>query len=272
MAEAISSRFTEFVHDTANAPWKLWVEPFRIAPKIYYVGNLWVGVFLVQYEEGLIVIDTAVFENLYLTLEAIRKLGFDPHQIRHIMLTHCHCDHAYGAKALHELTGAPIWLSREDAQFRTSPANLEMGTQFRYLPYEVDRFYDSPAVMEFGSVKIQTLLTPGHTPGTTSFLITSPDEHGHTLTAGIHGGVGPMSMKDEYLEKYGLSKDLRRSFIESTEKLKQFHVDITIPSHPSHGNFWGRRSKDPMDYSGFLDPEEWNRFLETRIQFIRDLG
>lgn len=273
MAEAVSNRFSEFVHDTANAPWKLWVDPFRIAPNIYYVGNEWVGIFLVSYEGGLIIIDTAVHENLYLTLEAIRKLGFDPYQIKHIMLTHCHCDHAYGARALHELTGAPIWLSHEDAEFRTSPANTEMGLEFRLIPYEVDQYYDNSTVMEFGSVKIQTFLTPGHTPGTTSFLITSPSENGKPITAGLHGGVGPMTMSDSYLNKYGLSKDLRHQFLETTESLKQFHVDIAIPSHPSHGNnFFAKRGDDPMDYSKFIDPEEWNKFLDIRMKFVRDLG
>lgn len=272
MAEAVSNRFDEFVNQSANAPWKLWVDPFRVAPNIYYVGNEWVGIFLVDYKEGLILIDSGVYENVYLTLEAVRKLGFDPYKINHIMLTHCHSDHAFGAPALSALTGAAIWLSREDAAFRDSHANEAMNLGFRSIPYEVNRFYGSPAAMEFGPVTIRTFLTPGHTPGTTSFFITSTGEDGRPLTAAIHGGVGPMTMKTSFLDKYGLPRELRRTFIDTAQRLKQFHVDITLPSHPSHGNrFWEKRGKNHMDYSNFVAPEEWSAFLDLRAKFIQEL-
>lgn len=272
MGEAVSKNFNKYVDYSAHAPWKLKVEPFRVAPAVYYVGNEWVGAFLIDTRtEGLILIDACMFENVYLTIEMIRELGFDPKDISHIMLTHCHMDHTGGVKALQELSGAKIWMSAQDDRFKDEPANYELNLDFFVPPYEVDMHYDDSNPMQFGDVTIQTVLTPGHTPGTTSFFITSPDEKGTMLTSAIHGGVGPMTMKKEYLEKYGLPLTLPQQFIDGCEKLKTYHVDIAIPSHPAHGNLFTRKGKNSMDYKELIDENQWQEFLETRIQFIKEM-
>ena len=272
MGEAVSKNFNKYVEYSAHAPWKLKVEPFRLAPSIYYVGNEWVGAFLVDAkEDGLILIDTCVFENVYLTIEMICELGYDPKKIRHIMLTHCHVDHAGGAKALQELSGAKIWLSEQDDQFKDEPANYEMDSTFYVPPYKVDEYYDDNRVLHFGDVTIQTVLTPGHTPGTTSFFITSPDEEGKMLVSAVHGGVGPLTMQKDYLEKYDLPRDLPQQFIDGCRRLKEYHVDIAIPSHPAHGNLFQRRSEDPQNYKVLIDEKMWPEFLDSRIEFVEKM-
>ena len=272
MGEAVSSKFNQYVEYTARAPWKLAVKPFRVAPDIFFIGNEWVGSYLISTEEGLIMVDTCLFENLYLTLESIHELGFDPKNIRHILLSHCHADHVGGAGAIHELTGAKIWMSRIDAGFKDNPANTEMDDVFYVPPYRVDAFYDDEVPMRFGSIEIRTCLTPGHTPGTTSFLISGPDESGKILTAGMHGGVGPLTMREEYIKKYGLPENLRQQFVEGCEELKKINVDITLPSHPAHGELLSKRPSDPDDYHPFVNKDNWGAFLESRIGFIREPG
>ena len=272
MGEAVSKNFNQYVEYSAHAPWKLKVEPFRLAPSIYYVGNEWVGAFLIDTKtEGLILIDSCVFENVYLTIEMIWELGFDPKEIRHIMLTHCHVDHTGGARALQELSGAEIWMSEIDDRFKDHPANYEMNGILYVPPYEVNRHYDDSQLIRLGDVTIQTILTPGHTPGTTSFFITSPDENGQPLVAAIHGGVGPMTMKRDYLEKYSLPQNLPRQFIEGCRMLKEYHVDIAIPSHPGHGNLFQRKAENPNDYRSLIDRQQWGDFLESRIRFVQDM-
>lgn len=270
MGEAVSKKFNQYVEYTARAPWKLAVRPFRVAPDMYFIGNEWVGSYLINTGEGMILLDTCLFENLYLTLESIRELGFNPENISHILLSHCHVDHVGGARAIKELSGAKIWMSKIDADFKDHPANTEMDSMFYVPPYEVDEFYDDSKPISVGRVQIQTCLTPGHTPGTTSFLVSSRDEQGHELVAGMHGGVGPMTMADDYLQKYNLP-NLRGQFIEGCERLKKLKVDIMIPSHPAHGDLLNRRSTDRSDYHSFVNPDLWGEFLESRIRFVREL-
>ena len=71
---------------------------------------------------------------------------------------------------------------------------------------------------------------------------------------GLHGGVGPNTMTDAYFEKFGVDKGLRQRFIDDCDKLKAVHVDITVPSHPAHGDLMSRISPDPMDYTPLVDP------------------
>jgi len=266
----ITNLFIEGSRYTSTAPWMIAVKPFRVAPRVYFVGNSYVSAYLVDTEEGLILLDSVMFGNVYLTLESIRTLGFDPFDLKHIMLSHCHHDHDGGAEAISKYTGAEIWLSAIDAEFKTFTDKAEENRNFYSPHYVATRFYDDSKPMPFGSVTIQTYLTPAHTPGTTSFLITSAGEDGKPLTAAMHGGPGPISVNEEYMAKHNLTMDdLRKQFLEDGyEKLKPLHVDIELPSHPPMGDMLERVPEDRMDYSPFIDPEAWLKFLDARIPKI----
>ena len=94
------------VHNSVIHPWDYIVEPFPVADHVYYVGNRWVGSYLLDSGEGLILIDCAMPQTLYLLLDGIRSLGYDPHDIRLLLISHAHYDHAGAAEALRRYTGA----------------------------------------------------------------------------------------------------------------------------------------------------------------------
>lgn len=271
MADAVTKNVEQVWWNAGNAPWNLKKDPFRLAPRVYYVGNTWVGAFLVDTPEGLILIDTTVFEDVYQVIESIWELGFDPRNIKHVFLTHCHIDHAGGVNQIVSISGAKVWISKEDYDFRNEKANTDLGNLFKVVDFSADEFFSDDRVLTFGDVTVKTILTPGHTPGTTSFFITVPDEKGGSLVVGLHGGVGPNTMNDAYFEKYGQDKGLRRRFIEDCEKLKSIHVDIAVPSHPAHGDLFAHMGNDPMDYSSLIDPSEWAKFLDIRKGFAQQL-
>lgn len=270
MAEAVTKGFHSMVYLTAHEPWELQVTPFRVGPRAYYVGNKWVGAYLIDCKEGLILIDTMTSETVYLLFESIRTLGFDPHDIKHILLSHCHCDHVNGARMLQEYSGATVWLSQIDYEFIDHPANVEMDDTFRVIPYRVDSFYDDKKPIHLGDVTVRTRLTPGHTPGTTSFFIDMPDESGNILTMAMHGGVGVLTFTPDYIEKYGLDETLGKRFLDDCEDMKKIHVDITVPSHPAHFELFEHCPEDRNDYKPFVNESAWVKFLETRIQFTKD--
>ena len=229
------------------------------------------GSYLIDTGAGLILIDTTIFETVYLVLEAIYDLGYQPRDIRHILLTHCHVDHSGGVNQIRAISGATVWQSKEDTEFMRRRANLELGDDFKIVDYTVDQFYDDHEPIRLGNVEIRTLLTPGHTPGTTSFFITVPDDKGGTLVVGLHGGVGTNTMTDTYYQKFGEDRSLRKRFIEDCDRLKSIHVDITISGHPAQGNLMGRLGDDLMDYTPLIDPEMWPQFLGKWKQHAEDL-
>lgn len=271
MSEHVKITPMNIVDDSRNQPWKVAIDPFRVAPRVYYVGNRWVGSFLVETSEGLALIDTAVMETLYLLLDSIRKLGFDPSDIKKIFLTHAHMDHDGAARALKELTGARIYLAREDDEWRKRPEADMSDTGFKIVPYDVDQYYHDGEPIVMGDVTIRTRLSAGHTPGTTSFFVEMKDEDGKPVVWGMHGGVGVNTMNTEYLSKVHLPLSLQKEFFKGCEEMKSIHVDVCTPSHPSHSDMLERIPEDPMDYSSFVDEKKWPAFLEERAESLRKI-
>lgn len=254
---------------TRDCPWETSITPFRVAPHIYYVGNLFVGSFLIGTTEGLALIDTTVFETVYMLLESIRSLGFDPRDIKKIFLSHAHMDHDGGARCLKELSGAEIYLAREDDEWRKRPEADMSGEGFKIIPYEVDHYYDDNTPVVMGDVTIHTRLSAGHTPGCTSFFVDVKDEKGEKLTWGMHGGVGVNTMNTEYLNRVHLPLSLQEDFLQGCEEMKRIHVDICTPSHPSHSNMLELVPQDRKDYRPFVDETKWESFLTERAGAFR---
>ena len=74
------------VEDVCARPWAYAVHPFSITPTLSYVGNSWVSIYLIDTGDGLILIDAGMPQMTYLTLENIRVLGYDPHDIKLLLL------------------------------------------------------------------------------------------------------------------------------------------------------------------------------------------
>lgn len=267
---AVSS--ASIIQATSNAPWDVYVRPFLITDQLYYIGNLWVGAYLIDTTDGLILLDTMCAETAYLMVDSIYRLGYKPEQIRYILLSHAHIDHEGGAQMLKKLSGAKIYLSREDDAFRrdkraqSASASRPTDVSFRYYDFDVDRYYDDNTPIVLGNVTIRTRLTPGHTPGVTTFFIRICPEGKKPVTAAMHGGVGVLTMSDLYFEQSGLSPSLRTRFVKDCDAMKSEQVDICLPSHPAHypGDFFTLSRMKKGGKPALQDPGAWKRFLEER--------
>ncbi len=90
-----------------------------------------------------------------------------------ILLTHSHIDHIGGLPAIRRRIAAPLAVHKADNQ--------------PWLPFAPDRLLNHGAIFEIGKLKIQTIYTPGHTPGSTSFKIGKYLLAGDTLFPGGPG-------------------------------------------------------------------------------------
>lgn len=260
----------------AYRPWTLAVAPFQVAPHTWYVaGQSWVGCYLIDTGEGLILIDTAIPESLYLLVDSIYKVGYKPGDIKKILLSHAHFDHIGAAGALKELTGARIYMSKEDAKFmRACPEEtLILDRDTHPQPFEVDEFYSDEEPIVMGKVTVRTMLTPGHTVGCTSFFwqVENP-VNGEVYKVGMHGGVGANTMNDQYYSASSyLTPDLRRKFLDDAEKLKKIHVDIALPSHPNQIEIIDRAGQYTDENQIYLDNTVWAQFIDERVRQVRAL-
>lgn len=250
-------------------PWEVAVDPFPVAPRTWYVGNNWVGAYLLETSEGLILIDTTMHPQVYLVFESIRKLGFDPADLKLILVTHMHYDHLGGVRPLKEASGARVMMSREDWNFLRERPDQLLNNGYPYGEFEPDAFYSDNEPVVLGDRSIRTILSPGHTPGTTSFFFEVEDGQGGTHLCGLHGGVGVITVTNEYLRDNNLPQHLQTQYLETMVRLRDMPVDITLGSHPAQVKMMDRVDDIRPDFNPFLDRSVWPALIDGRIAMIR---
>lgn len=264
------------VETLVHEPWSLAIKPFQVSPHTWYVaGQTWVGCYLIDTGDGLILIDTAIPESSYLLVDSIYRLGYKPTDIKKILISHAHFDHCGAAAEMKKLTGASMYMSKEDYVFMKScPEETMIPDSGSHVQnFEPDEFYSDDKPVTLGNISVQTMLTPGHTIGCTSFFWKEKNPvNGDEYTVAMHGGVGANTMNDKYYasSKY-LTPDLRQRFFDDAEKLKKIHVDIALPSHPNQIEIVDRAGQYTHENQPYLDDTVWADFLTERVRQVREL-
>lgn len=251
-------------------PYLLDIEPFCIKGNLYYAGNAQYSSLLMDTGEGLIVLDTPPAENLPGFINNVWKLGFKLSDIKIILLSHGHVDHYGSANQLRAMTEATVYLSRADAedfkahpQFYTDMEALFSPINERVVP---DKLIDDGDVISLGNTDVRCVTVPGHSRGTIANFWTVFDGE-NSYKAGVYGGAGFITLSDEMLEADGLEKTQREVFMHSIEKVWDEPVDIMLGNHPFHADTLRKRAKQIAgDKDAFVDPTEWQRYLQKLKQ------
>jgi metallo-beta-lactamase class B len=217
--------------DPVSRSWNQPVEPFRIAGNLYYVGATDIASYLITTPKGHIVLDGGFVETAPMILANIRKLGFDPKDVRILLNSHAHYDHVGGLAELKRATGATFYASRRDLPqlARGGTDDPQFGNKYPFPPIMADRIVDDGTRVSLGGVTMVAHMTPGHTPGCTTW----------TTRVGKRDVVfvGSSSVPSEYRLKNNprypnAIEDYRANF----RTLKSLECDIFLASH---GNFFG---------------------------------
>jgi metallo-beta-lactamase class B len=152
----------------ANADWTRPIEPFQIADNLYWVGSADLGSYLFTSDAGHILLDVPLEENVGMIVENIRQVGFDPSDVEIIIASHSHFDHVGGLALMRAITGATVILSAADADIVARGGVGPTGAG-GYAPIHADRFIDHRGTVRLGGWTLTAQLTPGHTPGCTSW-------------------------------------------------------------------------------------------------------
>lgn len=268
-AQELRAKVMGRLHHFISNPWEAQMEPYQVVPGVYYVGNKYVGSYLLDTDAGLILIDAALQETDYLLFESIRKVGYDPAKIKKLLISHGHIDHCGAARAIQEYSKCEIYYPELDAFFLTERRDLLLGD---VAEFRVEHYYNYANILDFGNIQIRPFHTPGHTPGCTSFLITVFC-NGEKLLLGMHGGLGLNGLSFEELHESGLPFSLQSAYLHSLEEIKKEPVDIVIPSHASHypGNYFELAAKNDGNGTALRIPGAWENLIDDRISQIRDL-
>ena len=226
-------------------PWEGRMDPFRIIGNVYFVGTFQASCHLIDTGEGLILIDTGYSNALYLVMDSIHRLGFDPRDIRYIVNTHWHWDHTEGTAALADLSGAKTLIGRWDEE--------KARTYF-----EPDILVKDGDILELGNTKIRFLETPGHTKGTIS-LFFDTREGDCTYRVGMFGGAGSNTLKKGCFDYDNCREDYRSSL----NRLRYEEVDVFIGNHVWNNDTYAKgKLMLETGENRFIDSTLWNRFLD----------
>lgn len=149
------------------------MEPFRIHGDAYYVGTRGLGAILITSPEGHILIDGGLPNSAPRISENIEALGFDIADVRLILNSRVHYDHAGGIAALRRASGARVMASERSAPVLESGRVGRDDPQYR-LAFDfpavsgVERF-DDGATLRVGPLAVTAHRTAGHTPGGTTW-------------------------------------------------------------------------------------------------------
>jgi metallo-beta-lactamase class B len=248
--------------------------PFRIAGNLYYVGAQDVTSFLLTGPQGHVLIDGGYPGTAPMIMASIAKLGFDIRDVKILLNSHGHFDHAGGLAELQRASGAQLWISEREAPMIRSggAANpvlneplmlplklLMLSGMIRYPAPRIDHTFKDGAVIRLGPIELTAHVIGGHTPGCTAWTFPVRDGDRELLAIDVNDlGVPELSSLLEPETYPGIRADFERGF----KVLHSLPVDIFLTNHARQFGRWRKfvlraHSKDPVapfiDRQGYLD-------------------
>ena len=246
--------------------WDEPAEPARVVGPIYFVGTKGLGSFLVTGSEGHVVLYTGMPGSGEMIEKSITKLGFDPKRVKLILTGHAHCDHVGGHAYLKKATGAKVAMMREEVELFQSGGKLDFHygayKAFAFEPAKVDTVFRDEDQIKLGDITIRALLTPGHTKGSTTYVMNMVDD-GKTYTVVFPDGttVNPGYRVARNPSYQGIEEDYRRTF----RTLEALKPDVWLAPH---NEFYGldaklaRAAKDGV--KAWVDPEGYRKWVAAQ--------
>ena len=234
-------------------------EPFKVFDNLYFVGIKYVASWLLVTDDGLILIDTLFGDEEYkdYLLDNIRELGFDPADLKYILISQGHPDHYGQAFSLQKLTGATIGTGRGDWEL------LENDLWASSAPRR-DWVIENGDTLTLGDTTMRFEITPGHTAGTVSMEFPVRDGN-NSYAAYLAGGTSVRTHDPEVI----------KGFIADMERIKSYeHIDVQINNHPFIDDLFDRKvlldNRKDGDIHPFVASEDFRAWIGRRIKVAQD--
>ncbi len=258
--------------------WNTPLEPIQLFGNTYYVGTAGLSAMLITSDQGHILLDGGLTQSAPLIEANIRKLGFKIEDVKLILNSHAHYDHAAGIAALQRASGATVVSSASGAQAFASGNAVPDDPQFGFGPVDNAfpavksvRIVKDKEIVQVGPLSVQMHNTAGHTPGSTTWTWQSCEPP--------NSSPGPQALKPSSPQKClnivyadSLSSVAAPGFrytgdAKTPSRVEQFRrsittvgelpCDIMITTHPMFTDLAGklkkRASKPAVD--PFIDPQ-----------------
>jgi len=247
-------------------------DPFRIADNLFFVGSSDIGSYLITTPAGHILIDAGYVSTVPIITANIAALGFKVQDVRILLNTQAHFDHAGGFADMKKRTGAKLMVSAADADVieRGGTRDFSLGDTSTFPAATVDRRLKDGDTVPLGGTTLTAHLTPGHTMGCTTWTFDTRDR-GRTLH--VVDLCGLSILQNTRVSGMPAYPDIAQDYQRTFETLRKLPVDIFIGAH---ANYYGGRDKaakakaDPSGPNPFVDPEGFKKMIDANERRFRE--
>lgn len=191
-------------------------------------------VYLVDGGKELSLIDAGVGLEIERIFANIEEDGFNVSQIKKVILTHTHADHAGGCKGMREKLRCKIFVPGDEVNLLERGTDEELGLiiakesgiyspDYLFPHCSTDVVVSNGDAIWVGELQLKAIHIPGHSPGSTCYLLEHRGKH--ILFTGdvvfYDGEIGLLNYWGSNLADY-------RSYI---NRLANLSVDVLLPGH-----------------------------------------
>jgi len=235
-------------YDSAKCPscaeWNAPHAPVRIFGNVYYVGTAGLTALLITSSAGDILIDAGLPESAPKVLANIRTLGLRAHDVKLILNSHAHFDHAGGIAAVQRATGARVAASApSDSVLRRGtslPSDPQFGIRLPYPPVAAVTVIAEGDTVRVGPLALVAHRTPGHTPGGTTWSWRSCDDTGRCLDFVYADSQTPISADGFHYTHSTTYPTALDDFAHGFAVLESLRCDVLLTPHPGASHLWER--------------------------------
>ena len=244
------------------AEWNAPQAPLRLFSNTYFVGTHGLSALLITSSAGHVLIDGALPESAPSIMASIRALGFRVEDVKLIVNSHVHFDHAGGIAALARASGARVaaspWSAAALQRGTSGPDDPQYGV---LLPFPAVAHVEPIAdgeTLHVGPVALTAHFTPGHTPGGTSWSWRSCDATGRCLEFVYADSQTPVSADGFSFTHNTTYPRALDDFAHGQAVLESLPCDVLITPHPSASDLWERVAANSL-----VDPGACRRFVAS---------
>jgi metallo-beta-lactamase class B len=239
------------------------IEPAKIVGPIYYVGTRGLGAYLITTPAGHILLDGGMPASAQNIEASIRKLGFKPEDIRFLLITHAHIEHAGTAAYFKRVSDATLAVMARDFENLKSGGKTDpmygANPAFYFPPVKADRVLKDGDTVSLGHVTMTARLTAGHTQGCTTW-VTSVEDNGKTYAVVFPGSsnVNPGTRLASEPSYPGIADDFRHTF----NVLESLKPDIWLAAHAEVFHFDEKRANvAAAGTTAWTDPAGYRKYV-----------
>jgi metallo-beta-lactamase class B len=256
---------------SARQKWNEPFPPFRVIGNIYYVGPAGVTSFAIKTSKGIILLDGGLPETAPQILANLKTLGMDPKDVKILLNSQAHFDHAGGFAELKRVTGAKLYIAAGDKRLVQEGGRNDFGfgDSMLFPKAKVDHTIGPGEEIRLGDTVMIATIMPGHTKGCTTWSTRVKEGHAEYSVVWICS----LSVPGYRLVSNPKYPNIVEDYEHSIGIAKRMRADVFLAPHSEFFDLEGRYARLLAgDEKAFVDPTALRKYVaEAEESFNKEL-